>query len=198
MKIVMAHFRDISGVSGGHERVLCNFSNEMSKRGHDVHILTYDTSETGIPYFPLEKNVKVHNLRRKGKEPIKVPFFKKISREWARSKGEPSLAAWYEAYRDPYILPDARKFFDEIHPDVIIVYFYTTSGFVKETHGNIPVITMFHSIPDFLFPKMSTREFQGISESNVNSMLDPKLRTYDTKKNTGWKHRLYSKQRSSV
>ena len=59
MKIVMAHFRDISGVSGGLERVLCNFSNEMSKRGHDVHILTYDTSETGIPYFPLEKNVKV-------------------------------------------------------------------------------------------------------------------------------------------
>lgn len=58
MKIVMAHFRDISGVSGGLERVLCNFSNEMSKRGHDVHILTYDvhiltydTSETGIPYF---------------------------------------------------------------------------------------------------------------------------------------------------
>lgn len=49
MKIVMAHFRDISGVSGGLERVLCNFSNEMSKRGHDVHILTYDTSETGIP-----------------------------------------------------------------------------------------------------------------------------------------------------
>ncbi len=55
MKIVMAHFRDISGVSGGLECVLCNFSNEMSKRGHDVHILTYDTSETGIPYFPLEK-----------------------------------------------------------------------------------------------------------------------------------------------
>lgn len=173
MKIVMAHFRDISGVSGGLERLLCNFSNEMSKRGYDVHILTYDTSETGIPYFPLEKNVKVHNLRRKGKEPIKVPFFKKISREWARSKGEPSLAAWYEAYRDPYILPDARKFFDEIHPDVIIVYFYTTSGFVKETHGNIPVITMFHNIPDFLFPKMSTREFQGISESNVIQCLTP-------------------------
>lgn len=77
MKIVMAHFRDISGVSGGLERVLCNFSNEMSKRGHDVHILTYDTSETGIPYFPLEKNVKVHNLRRKGKEPIKVPFLRR-------------------------------------------------------------------------------------------------------------------------
>lgn len=32
---------------------------------------------------------------------------------------------------------------------------------------------MFHNIPDFLFPKMSTREFQGISESNVIQCLTP-------------------------
>lgn len=78
MKIVMAHFRDISGVSGGLERVLCNFSNEMSKRGHDVHILTYDTSETGIPLFPFrKKTLKYTTFGARGKNPLKFPFLRR-------------------------------------------------------------------------------------------------------------------------
>lgn len=44
MNIMMVHLRNIGGVAGGLERVLCQFANEMSRRGHTVSIVIYDNS----------------------------------------------------------------------------------------------------------------------------------------------------------
>lgn len=47
MKIFMVHFMKFAGIAGGLERLLCNLSSAMSRRGHDVYILTYDENMGG-------------------------------------------------------------------------------------------------------------------------------------------------------
>ena len=77
MNITIAHFGTYYvGMSGGVEKVTCQFANAMIKRGHHVTILYRDSRE-GSPYFYLDPNVKQHNiLFEKGKQIIsdKLPF----------------------------------------------------------------------------------------------------------------------------
>ena len=165
MKILMAHFREVTNIAGGLEHVLCNFSNAMNRKGHEVHIAIYDSHAEGRPYYPLDNEVKVWNLRKTDGEPKKVPLIKRVQRELVRMQGPGKLEGWYESYRNRWILPEGKKLIEKIKPEVIVVYWHTTSGFVKALAGNIPVITMIHSFPDELYPEMSDRQKEAISES---------------------------------
>ena len=80
MKIFMVHLMKVANIAGGLERMLCNLSNEMIRRGHEVHILTYDENE-GMPYYPLSPKAHYVNIREISSEPEKMPLAKKIGRE---------------------------------------------------------------------------------------------------------------------
>ncbi|HAT56277.1 MAG TPA: glycosyl transferase family 1, partial [Veillonellaceae bacterium] len=60
MKIIMAYLENFSGLSGGLEKILCEFSNEMEQRGHEVSIVTYD-ERTGKPFYLLKEDIHIFN-----------------------------------------------------------------------------------------------------------------------------------------
>ena len=80
MHIIIAHFgTHYVGNPGGVEKVVCLFSNEMIRRGHEVTILYRDYCE-GNPYFPLDSQVIQHNiLFQDGKKIISEKTSRKAS-----------------------------------------------------------------------------------------------------------------------
>ena len=64
MKILMAYFENLAGLTGGLEKTLCRLSNELVERGHQVVIVTYDENP-GRPYYPLKDEIKVTRQSKK-------------------------------------------------------------------------------------------------------------------------------------
>lgn len=174
MKIFMIHFSTITNVSGGMEKVLCEFSSEMARRGHEVHILIYDIG-SGKPYYPVHPAVKIWNLRSMQGEPLKMPLRKKIVREFVRLKGTQAMSAWYDRYRAPYILPTFQKLYDQIQPDIMVVYYYSSSWLVSRIHRNCPVIQMCHNDPRRRFAKMSREQMEAVGSFDLIQALTPRF-----------------------
>lgn len=65
---MFVHLRNIGGVAGGLEKVVCQFANEMVSRGHDAAIVIYDDSGKP-PYYRLDERVKLINIRKRRGEP---------------------------------------------------------------------------------------------------------------------------------
>lgn len=172
---MFVHLRNIGGVAGGLEKVVCQFANEMVSRGHAAAIVIYDDSGKP-PYYRLDERVKLINIWERRSEPPRMGFITKLSREWARCRGQ--VEAWYEAYRDPYILPSLREVYEEFRPDVILNQYYTSSGFVYASKPGCPVINMFHSEPQRILTSLSPRELQGIEHSEMVQVLLPSFKNY--------------------
>lgn len=117
MNIMMVHLRNIGGIAGGLEKVLCQFSNEMARRGHTVSVVIYDDSGKD-PYYSLKSGVRLINIYERRHEPKKMSFLNKTARELSRLRGH--VEAWYEQYRDPFILPSLQEVYHECRPDVIL------------------------------------------------------------------------------
>lgn len=167
MKIVVAHFQAVTGVNGGMERILCDFSNAMTEFGHEVHLMVYDL-QSGLPFYPLHDGVHLWNLRKFSGEPDRIPAGKKVGREIARFiGGEPRVCSWYDHYRAPYLLPAAKKLLDEIRPDVIVVQWYTNNYLVKLLKPSCPIVTCFHNRPARLFRNMSGEQKKRLGKVHL-------------------------------
>lgn len=182
MNIALVHLRDIGNVSGGLEKVLINFANEMNRRGHHVSVIVYD--RTGkLPFYPIEQGVNFINLAERRCEPVRMPFLKKLSREWARTWGRKE--AWYESYRGPYIIPSLEEIYKEICPDVLIVQYFTSIGIVQASNPPCPVWHMFHGVPLNQLSRASENEVAAISQCSLLQTLTPKYRNFLKKRFPG-------------
>ena len=176
MKIVIAHFQNITGISGGMEKVICDFSNAMAERGHEIHLLVYDEA-SGRPYYPLQDNVHVWNLRQWKSEPGHMPLLRKMEREFCRFRGGArAVSAWYDTYRAPYILPTAKKILREIRPDVVICHWHVSSYLVAQLHLTCPVVNVFHTRPAVLLKGMSKNQIHAIERSELIQVLTPNFK----------------------
>lgn len=170
MNIMMIHLRNIGGVAGGLEKVMCQFSNEMNRRGHGVTMVIYDNSGKP-PYYSLDKNVRLINLYDRRHEPRHMRMRSKLEREWARARGK--VESWYETYRDPYILPSLQEVYQECRPDVILNQYYSSIGFIYASHPDCPVIQMLHNEPARIIKKTSKRERDGLAHCALIQVLLP-------------------------
>lgn len=175
MNIMFVHLRNIGGVAGGLEKVVCQFANEMVSRGHAAAIVIYDDSGKP-PYYRLDERVKLINIRERRSEPRRMGLMTKLGREWARCRGQ--VEAWYETYRAPYILPSLKEVYAEFQPDVILNQYYTSSGFVYDSKPDCPVINMLHNEPERILNSASSREREGIARSAVVQVLLPNFARY--------------------
>lgn len=87
MKIVIAHFTNWwVGMSGGVEKVVCQFANAMCGRGHEVTIL-YIGDKEGSPYYFLDDRIRqVNILFEDGKQVVtrRLPVAERVHREIGR------------------------------------------------------------------------------------------------------------------
>lgn len=52
MNIMMAYFANLAEMSGGLERTLCQLSNALNERGHNILIAVYN-DRNAPPFYPL-------------------------------------------------------------------------------------------------------------------------------------------------
>ncbi len=124
MKILVVN-RLFDGVSGGVERMTIALMNEMSNRGHQVHLLSWDQANANTRY-PLSDKVVWYRLNM-GDARKKAGFWLRLKRQLA-----------------------IRKLISSLHPDVVIAFqhgpFFTISTSLLGL--GIPVVAAERSAPD--------------------------------------------------
>lgn len=188
MKIALVYLSQFMGISGGIERVLCNFSNAMIERGHEIAII-YSSGKPGQPFYPLNDEVKLYDLMlvhptKWGKDiDSSVPIWTKIIRESVRIFSKSKARDWNENVKGQLIREDIVEILNQIQPDVILSARYEVSNYllnIVKTH--IPVITMFHTDANEAMPNMPKGELKALAKSAYAQVLMEKdievVRTY--------------------
>lgn len=170
MKIMMAYFENIAGISGGLEKTLCHLSNAMYERGHEISIVVYDENH-GTPFYTLDAGISYINLNGSQKG-ARLSFAEKLKREWARALGKNSFHQWKESQRKG-ILPALISSIKSVSPDVILAFNYRTMGELYEAHVTIPVIALFRNDPEQLCAKLSDVERESIEKAEAIQVLLP-------------------------
>ena len=168
----MAYFENLAGMVGGLEKILCDFSNAMTAKGHNVYIITNDDNH-GYPYFELDKKIPIINLREISRKQGKISLCAKVMRETFRLLGKNYVRLWKEKYRNGYIQDILPGVLAQIKPDVIISYNNETTGQLFRANIETPYITMLHNDPDFLCKVMTSTERKGIAASQYIQVLTP-------------------------
>ena len=147
MKIALLNtYRVIQG-RGGAEKVFCELANGFAQCGHEVLALAYDEAE-GRPFYPLDSRVifmntwSGRNVLLSVVEKVKTfSFSKEIRRDRRRKLQQRKLFI----DRTEKVVLAIREF----SPDVILSFQISSSGYIKDGVGDIPVVTMLHGHPDF-------------------------------------------------
>lgn len=177
MKIALAYIGRFIEVSGGIERVLCNFANAMVDRGHQVSII-YCYIKSGVPFYPLDQHVTLYNLMAVHPEKWEkdldssISLKTKLVREGIRLFSKSSAREWNENAKGKLIREDLVTLLSQIQPDVILSARYGTSNYllnIAKTH--IPVITMFHTDANEAMPGMPRGELKALEKSRYAQVL---------------------------
>ena len=175
MRIVIAHFGTLFvGVSGGVEKITCEFANAMVERGHEVIILYRDNKE-GAPYFSLSPKVKTHNiLFEKGRQVIseKLPARLRVWWECCRLFSQNEAQAVNAKYKGRQYGGEIRKYLEAYRPDVIVSCSIPSTKYVIDDAGtDIPVIQMIHADPAVQFPQLSHVERRAAEKCSAMQIL---------------------------
>ena len=108
MKVLICWNSQFLGRNGGMEKVFCNLSNELMRRGYQVSGV-YCTEKTGEIYTPLDPKVKLFNLadwlpNKKWESARPLPYV--LKREWLRLFNRAKMQDCVERF-DVSILFDA-------------------------------------------------------------------------------------------
>lgn len=170
MNIMMAYFANLAEMSGGLERTLCQLSNALNERGHNILIAVYN-DRNAPPFYPLNSSIRVIDLNNQHCS-RKLGLKDKISREWYRLWGKGSFSRWKGRQRAG-LLPRFRALYEEEQPDIILSFNHQTSGELYEANIHSPVISLFRNDPDNLCPQMSKIEKAGVEHSACIQVLLP-------------------------
>lgn len=150
MKILLVDENKVVNYTGGIEKVLCDFANEFTQRGHEVSLVCMDAEE-GKPFFPLDERVRFINLA--AKTAYYGDFFdyrwllKKIQREVSRlwdKKHDCKKSYFFRGF-----IQRLDVWLREIRPDVVISIGPDSAILAQKCPHikDIPVISMCHIVP---------------------------------------------------
>lgn len=166
--------------SSGMERVLCNFANERIKRGDSVSIGYCTEKNGGVPYFPIDENVRLFNLLGFGQSSFweskpYLSFMAKMHREFIRLFNKRKAKDYELNIKAIYLCPMIQGLLKKCNPDIIISFEPKSTYYMQTTlrkiNANIPLITMFHFSTENAFDVESTIETSAIKNSNMVQVL---------------------------
>ena len=170
MKILIAWRADFLGLSGGMERVVTNFANEMSARGHKVGLAYCHDSKEGSPFFPLSKEIQLMDMM---KGPFKLSPPQKIKREWLRMKDKKKMYEQVDRWYLDFLCGPAEQVVSSFAPDIIVSVDPTTSVLLQysEKIRKIPYVPMIHFPPSVALRENSKQEKEAVEKSFVVQVL---------------------------
>lgn len=177
MNILIAHFcTHWVQCSGGVEKVICKFANEMLKRGHEVTVLYIDQKE-GTSFFPLDHRVKTINiLYENGQKAIseKLPVRLRACREFWRLFSLKKVRAINAEYKGKLYGRQIQKMISQQKPDVIVACSEQSIKYViDDAKCKVPVIGMIHSGCHETIPELSGAELFAMGKCKAIQVLLP-------------------------
>jgi len=177
MNILIAHFcTHWVQCSGGVEKVICKFANEMLKRGHEVTVLYIDQKE-GTSFFPLDHRVKTINiLYENGKKAIseKLPVRLRACREFWRLFSLKKARAINAEYKGKLYGRQIQKMISQQKPDVVVACSEQSIKYViDDAKCKVPVIGMIHSGCHETIPELSGAELLAMGKCKAIQVLLP-------------------------
>lgn len=179
MNILIAHFcTHWVQCSGGVEKVVCKFANEMLERGHEVTVLYIDQKE-GAPYFSLDHRVKTSNIlyENRGGEKIiseKLPVRLRVCREFWRLFSLKKARAINAEYKGKLYGRQIQKMILQQKPDVIVACSEQSIKYViDDAKCKVPVVGMIHSGCHETIPELSGAELLTMGKCKAIQVLLP-------------------------
>lgn len=177
MNILIAHFcTHWVQCSGGVEKVICKFANEMLKRGHEVTVLYIDQKE-GTSFFPLDHRVKTINiLYENGQKAIseKLPVRLRACREFWRLFSLKKARAINAEYKGELYGRQIQKMISQQKPDVVVACSEQSIKYViDDAKCKVPVIGMIHSGCHETIPELSGAELFAMGKCKAIQVLLP-------------------------
>lgn len=177
MNILIAHFcTHWVQCSGGVEKVICKFANEMLKRGHEVTVLYIDQKE-GTSFFPLDHRVKTINiLYENGQKAIseKLPVRLRACREFWRLFSLKKARAINAEYKGKLYGRQIQKMISQQKPDVVVACSEQSIKYViDDAKCKVPVIGMIHSGCHETIPELSGAELFAMGKCKAIQVLLP-------------------------
>lgn len=160
LKITMVLAWPIFNQKGGAERILCELSDELLRRGHNVTVLCADKLQ-GKPAYPVNPLVRFEHF---GGAPLPLShlkFFRGV-RSWRPQKEVRRTLRHFSGLdaAAAKLKLSAKRF----ETDVYITFSAYGTYILKKAIGQTaPVITMFHSTPEFVYG-----EPLGVQEAHSN------------------------------
>lgn len=177
MNILIAHFcTHWVQCSGGVEKVVCKFANEMLKRGHEVTVLYIDQKE-GAPFFPLDHRVKTINiLYENGQKAISEKLLVRLRacREFWRLFSLKKARAINAEYKGKLYGRQIQKMISQQKPDVVVACSEQSIKYViDDAKCKVPVIGMIHSGCYETIPELSGAELFAMGKCKAIQVLLP-------------------------
>lgn len=168
MNIILAYFENMVNVPDGLEKVICDFANEFTRRGHRITIVDFD-SKQGRPAHPLIESVPVINLQT---EPwLRKTRQEKIVRECYRLFGRAAVRSWIAGYKRKHGVSRFFTVVKEIQPDVIVSFETMTSAEICREKIDVPLVSSLQNEPHACCDCLPKSEMQALEKSCVVHVL---------------------------
>ncbi len=168
MNIILAYFEDMVNIPDGLEKVICDFANELTLRGHRITIVDFD-SKQGRPAHPLLETVPVINLQTKPR--LKKTRQEKIVRECYRLFGRAAVRSWIAGYKRKHGVSRFSTVVKEIQPDVIVSFETMTSAEICREKIDVPLVSSLQNEPHACCDCLPKSEMQALEKSCVVHVL---------------------------
>lgn len=170
MKILIAWRAEFLGKSGGMERVVTNFANEMIARGHKTGILYCKGSKEELPFFSLSGKIELMDMM---KGTFRLSLGQKIKREWLRNTNKSRMHEEMDTWKNDFLRNSVEQKVNGFAPDVIVSVDPATSILLQSCDKirNIPYITMIHFPPSVALRERSLREKKAMERSFAIQVL---------------------------
>lgn len=168
MNIIIAYFENLGNIADGLERVICDFGNEFTKRGHHVTVVTFDETQDP-PYYPINPAISVINLQKEKR--LHISGLEKFEREIYRLGGRAAVRQWKFSWKRRHGVSDFAGVVKGINPDVIVSFETMTSREIIEEGIRIPLITSLRNDPEICCRGLPNGEIKAIKESAAVHVL---------------------------
>lgn len=150
-------FTPIVNSAGGAEKVFCNMSNYFSKENDVVGVCC--DNKLGMPFYPLNDNVKFINLMEGKKH--RVPFSIKLKNEIYRLFKQIGIKLEFpkEVYIRTQINKKLKPILESGNPDVVICYELRSMVAIAECGYPLSqIVVMFHMDTDSILKSLSEKQ----------------------------------------
>lgn len=179
MRIMIAWIAKFLGHNGGMDKVFVNFSNEMTRRGHQVSMVYCTDSREGESYTPILPSIKVLNLAdyidNKKWEKRNKPLLFKVKRELLRIIDREKMKVFQEQKDIAYLAPAIQKLMNAEKTDVIVTMDGKVTAAIMNSgvHDLPPIIAMSHFNAEYIWINSSRIDRKALSECAWLQVLMP-------------------------